>query len=271
MNFFNSHTVLHPWPKVLRRSSLNLPYKPREVWWRSWIKKLGLKSGQKVLEVGCGRGIFLDRLVGEIKVKTFGVDSAKLAIEEAKKESFCRHELRVADASKLPFENNGFDSVLSFDTLEHIKNQKQAVSEMARVLKPDGKIIIYTINSRQSFTWNKMVSKLGIDIYRGVDHNPKLFVDPKWLEATLKESGIKVLKIDYFDAFFTLMANETAMVFLSLWQKFFGWEKTEKFGRMMLVFLTGFSVLTTPLLRFLDLPWTIFGHSNGFLIIGEKK
>lgn len=271
MNFFDKHPVLLPWPKILRRSGLSFTYKPREVWWKGWIEKLELKEGEKVLEVGCGRGVLLDRLVAEYGIKGFGIDISPKAIAEAKIESIEKLDLRIADACNLPFPDSSFDFVISFDTLEHISEQEKAVSEIVRVLKKGGRILIYTINSHQNFTWNRLLSKLGIDVYKNVDHKPELFVDPAWLKKKLERRGVKISGLDYFNSFFTLVADEAIMVSLLIFDKFFDWEKTQEFGRIILRLLTGFFVLTAPLLRFLDRPWTIFGYSNGFLILGEKR
>jgi len=68
-----------------------------------------------------------------------------------------------------------------------------------------------------------------------------------------------------------LAADEAIMVFLLIFNKLFDWEKTEKFGRMVLRGLTIFSIILTPILRILESPWLVFGHSNGFVILGEKK
>lgn len=271
MSFFDNHPVILPWPEVLRRSGLKFTYKPREVWWKFWIEQLKLKSGEKVLEVGCGRGIFLNRLSGEYGIKAWGIDIAREAIFEAQKESVYKHEFVAGDAAKLPFPDSKFDVIVTFDALEHIRKQNEAISEMARVLKKGGRILIYTINSRQKFTWDWFLSLLGKDVYKNIDHDPKLFLDPKRLENKLKESGVKVENIAYFNAFFSLIADEAIMVFLSFWQKFFGWKKTGKSGKIILKLLTFFSVIATPILRVLDLPWTIFGQSNGILVVGVKR
>ncbi|HUS60084.1 MAG TPA: class I SAM-dependent methyltransferase [Nevskiaceae bacterium] len=272
MNFFDKQPVLYPWPWLLRQSGLKLTYKPREVWWKGWIGKLGLEKGQKLLDVGCGRGIFLDRLTAEFGIKAFGIDIAKEVIGEAKKKSAFKLDLRVADACSLPFSDGFFDVVISLDTLEHIRGkQARAVSEMVRVLKKGGKMLIYTINKNQSLTWNWLLDKLGIDVYQNVGHDPKLFIDPDWLTKELGGRGVKVLALDYFNSFFTLAVDELIMVLLSFWKRFFGWEKTEKFGKIGLRTLTFLARVLTPILRVFDLPWTIFGHSNGFLVLGEKR
>ena len=271
MNFFDSHNVLYPWPSILRRDKLEFLYKPREVWWNSWINKLNLKKGLKVLEVGCGRGILLDRLTGKYGIKGTGIDIARDAILEAKKESVYHSNLKFADAVNIPSENSAFDIVISFDTLEHIQNQKMAIEEMTRVLKPGGKLLIYTINSKQEFTWNHILSKLGVDVYSDVEHKPNLFVDSIWLKDNLIKSDISTLQMGYFDAFFTLIVDEIIMILLKYLKILFGWENTRRFAKMIIGFLSMISKITTPLLIFFDTPWTFKGNSNSFIILGQKR
>ncbi|MFC1727457.1 class I SAM-dependent methyltransferase [Patescibacteria group bacterium] len=270
MSFFDKHPVLYPWPFVLRSTGLKTPFKPREVWWRQWLKMMDFKKGDQVLEVGCGRGVMLDRLVGEYKVKGFGIDIASQAIKDAKKDCLFKHNLKVASATKLPFKDSQFDKVISFDTLEHIKDQEKAVGEMVRVLRSGGKLLIYTINSHQRLTWNCLLSKLGMDIYSGVDHDPQLFVDPLWLKEELTDKKIRVAEVVLLNSFFTLVLDELIMIILVIWQRFFGWEKGQKFATIILRVLAGFSILVTPILHLLDWPWRLLGLSNSFLVIGKK-
>jgi SAM-dependent methyltransferase len=96
------------------------------------------KVSGKVLEVGCGGG----GMVKAIKfyrpdLEVFGCDINQLAIKQAKKNpegvSF-----RAGDALSLPYQDDSFDAVLSFDLLEHLKEPKKAVFEFYRVLKANG-------------------------------------------------------------------------------------------------------------------------------------
>ncbi len=50
----------------------------------------------------------------------------------------------VADAHNLPFDDESFDIVLSVDVLEHLRDPRQAISEMKRVLKKEGRVILTT-------------------------------------------------------------------------------------------------------------------------------
>jgi SAM-dependent methyltransferase len=271
MKFFNSHEVFYPWPKLLRANGFKYLFRPREVFWLENLEKLNPKKGQKILEVGCGRGVTLDRLKKEFNLDTFGVDIAEEAIVDAKKECLFKHDLGVASATKLPFEDNFFDLLVTFDVLEHVEDQKKAISEMDRVLRPGGKILIYTINRNQTGTWDFLIDKLGIDVYKRSDHNPKFFLDPVWLNNELANSGIKVEEVACYDAFWTLAADEFITLTFMLVGRIFNWEKSVSFGKMKLGFATVFSKLASPVLRILDLPWTGLGRSNAVLVWGIKE
>ncbi len=108
------------------------------------LKYLGLKekSDKKLLDVGCGGGFFLKQ--AEKFTETFGVDFSSVALNNAKKIS--KAELTLCSASSLPFKNNFFDFVVCLGSLEHFIDMENALSEMKRVLKKDGKILIYVPN-----------------------------------------------------------------------------------------------------------------------------
>lgn len=270
-NFFDRHPVFYPWPLLLRKAGFAHTYKPREVWWKRWIEKTGFKKEKRILDVGCGEGVLLDRLTSEFKVKGFGIDISRQSIKRAKQRSLFPHCLEVADACLLPFPDNYFDAVISFDALEHIESQEKAVSEMVRVLKPGGKVLIYTINKRQRFTFNWFLNKVGIDVYERFNHRPQLFVEPDWLEAQLKKQGIIFLRKDYFNSFFTLLADELCVLFLMMLNRILDFKKTEKFGKIMLRTLTIVSRILEAVGKVLDWPWAFFGYSNGFITLGVKK
>lgn len=99
---------------------------------------VGLPGGAKVLEVGCGAGRqarTLKKLRPNLEIH--GCDLSQRAIDEAKSYND-GVEYRVANASRLPYEDASFEAVMLFDVLEHVPDVESVVREIARVLKPGG-------------------------------------------------------------------------------------------------------------------------------------
>ena len=93
-------------------------------------------TGDRVLEVGCGRG-FLTREVRQLVPGTIGVDVNPQAVANA-----VTPGLRVMDAERLAFPDQSFDKIYSFHVVEHIHNLGAALAEMDRVLQPGGRILL---------------------------------------------------------------------------------------------------------------------------------
>jgi ubiquinone/menaquinone biosynthesis C-methylase UbiE len=91
---------------------------------------------EKILEIGCGRG-YTTKNVQRIAPQTFGIDLNEKAIQNG-----VAQNLRVMNAEALEFADNTFGKVYSFHTIEHIPNIAKALGEMARVVKPGGKILL---------------------------------------------------------------------------------------------------------------------------------
>lgn len=99
---------------------------------------------KKFLEVGCGLGYFSHKAY-ELGAGVTGVDigSSLIKINRGKTPDA---RFIVASASKLPFEDELFDVVLSTEVIEHVDKQEKALKEMIRVLKKGGILVITTPN-----------------------------------------------------------------------------------------------------------------------------
>lgn len=120
------------------------------------LENINLKPGQKVLEVGCGNGYYLS-LLSRLKIadKLFGVDIDKRALADAKNFINNKHvKLTLAPAEKLPFKDNAFDRVVMSEVIEHVMDERTALNEVYRVLKPGGIFLLTTCNIEYPFLWD---------------------------------------------------------------------------------------------------------------------
>lgn len=96
----------------------------------------GLKAGDRVLDVGCGKGFLLYDLTQAVPgIEVRGLDISSYGIENAKEE--IRPFLQVGSASRLPFEDESFDLVISINTLHNLYcyDLESALKEIQRVGK----------------------------------------------------------------------------------------------------------------------------------------
>jgi len=116
-----------------------------------------LQPGERVLDVGCGPGsltVPAARKVGK-KGKAAGIDASPEMIEVATGKARKRGlevDFRVAPIEALPFEDGGFDVVLSSLMLHHLPDdvKAQGLSEIIRVLKPDGRLVAVDLTGGHS-------------------------------------------------------------------------------------------------------------------------
>lgn len=73
---------------------------------------------------------------------------------EAEKQGLCNIDFMQGDAEKLTFEDNSFDIVISRLAFHHFSNPKQCFSEMARVLKPGGKLVVIDMEAAEEVLRN---------------------------------------------------------------------------------------------------------------------
>jgi len=141
-----------------------------------------------ILDVGCGTGANLDLLqrFGQVE----GVDISDAALE------FCRQRgytnVRRGAAQLLPYEDSVFDVITALDVVEHLDDDVGSLREMRRVLKPNGRALLFVpafnflwgvqddvSNHRRRYTLsqlNSAASKAGFEIERASYANISFFV-----------------------------------------------------------------------------------------------
>lgn len=106
----------------------------------------GFKRGERVLDAGCGTGIYLAELIS-IGVKPTGIDQDEAVLDFAAKAKGLGPMLVKGPLVPLPFEGRFFDKVLCVCTLEFVAQPEKAVCEMERVLRPGGMLLLGFLNS----------------------------------------------------------------------------------------------------------------------------
>ena len=96
----------------------------------------------KVLDIGCGVGQVVQRLI-DAGHEAHGVEVSEPNIAKAKQVS---DRCRIYDGRSLPFDDASFDSVGALNVLEHVEEPEAFITELVRVVKPGGRIVLSSPN-----------------------------------------------------------------------------------------------------------------------------
>ncbi len=159
-------------------------------------------STLRILDVGCGTGANLEMLAGFGEAQ--GVDVSDDALE------FCQAKglkARKGLAESLPFADESFDLVTALDVVEHLDDDVAGLKEMNRILKKDGKTLIFVpafmwlwgvqddvSNHRIRYTKRQIVERLqiaGFEIERATYANITFFAPILGGRTLMKLTGIK--------------------------------------------------------------------------------
>ena len=163
------------------------------------LKKLSLKSGEHVLDIGCGVGF----LSYEMAVKTgdsgkvIGIDKSPEMIRHAinRCKGLGNTEFMEGEAGSLPFPENNFDAVCCTQVLLYVKDVLQVLAEIRRVLKPAGRIVIVETDWR-GVVLNSAFNSLTRKIFSAWDAavpSPNL---PVYLGPLLKKYGFSSIQVE---------------------------------------------------------------------------
>ena len=112
------------------------------------IKYLNPKNSALVLDVGCGVGYYSFELATKFDCKVIGMDIDKEDIGLANQIKDITHVSNpifiLSNTSKLPFPDQVFDKVILSEVIEHIRDDREVLEELNRILKCDGYLILST-------------------------------------------------------------------------------------------------------------------------------
>ncbi|HMF57040.1 MAG TPA: class I SAM-dependent methyltransferase [Pyrinomonadaceae bacterium] len=203
-------------PQEMMRHTYSILYEVEEShWWytgrrriiASFVERIcdEIKGDSRphILDIGCGTGanLLLLSQFGDAE----GVDISEDAI------AFCRKRgllnVRQGAAEKLPYEDKTFDLITSFDVVEHLDDDVAGLSEMRRVLRPNGRILLFVptfmflwgvqdevSNHRRRYRLPELrvaVEKAGFEIERMTYANITFFLPVLLIRKFMRLTGLR--------------------------------------------------------------------------------
>lgn len=161
-------------------------------------------QGLRILEVGCGGGLICEDMAQRGAVMV-GIDPSELALQTAREHANqsglaerITYEQGFAEA--LPYETGSFQAIVCLDVLEHVKDLRQTITEVARVLAPGGVFVFDTINrtflARIILIWYGEHFPSG-GLVPGI-HDYHAFIKPAELRAILEANQFKIQELTGF-------------------------------------------------------------------------
>lgn len=163
-----------------------------------------LTAKGRLLDVGCSYGAFLE-LAEYRGWETFGVDVSTKAVAYARQER--KLNVKVGKLEDVRFPKNHFSVITLWDVIEHLDDPVRTLEEIKRILKPDGVVVIFTINQKSLInqiahwlyflTFKNFASPIN-NLY-DIHHN--FFFDIKTLIRATTKSGLKsVIDVEWREA-----------------------------------------------------------------------
>jgi ubiquinone/menaquinone biosynthesis C-methylase UbiE len=133
------------------------------------VPTFNLKCGQRVLDMGTGTGILIPHLLKAVSPTghVTAVDYAEKMVEicKAKYASVPNVNVAVQRVENLDFPSESFEAVTCFGLFPHLENKKEALSQMSRVLKPGGRLIIaHALSSAEIKAHHRNASVVAQDV-----------------------------------------------------------------------------------------------------------
>ena len=147
----------------------------------------GLPVTGDVLEIGGGSAAMaaaLARSHPQVRLTTTDADPVMVEAAQQCLTGFPLAQARQADATRLPFEDASFDTVVSFLMLHHVIEWERTVTEVARVLRPGGAFVGYDLLASRAASWVHLA-----------DRSPHRLIEPGAFGPALRRAGLEPVQL----------------------------------------------------------------------------
>jgi 2-polyprenyl-3-methyl-5-hydroxy-6-metoxy-1,4-benzoquinol methylase len=140
--------------------------------------------GTSLLDAGCGTGFFSAR-AAQSGARVVSLDVGKNLLKETRRKGLA--SLVAGDAARMPIRDGSFDVVVSSECIEHTPSPRDTLSELVRVLRPGGWLVVTCPNAL--WRWSCTIANaLGVRPYQGLENWPGWSELRRWAD----ESGVEV-------------------------------------------------------------------------------
>jgi arsenite methyltransferase len=173
---------------------LEVLYATRDVLRRRRLVReaLAAQPGERILDVGCGPGFYVTELLDQVGPdgSVVGVDGSPQMIAVAQQRSGGREnvEFHLADAVALPVGDEEFDAALSVQVLEYVADATTALTEMHRVVRPGGRVVVWDVDW-STLSWHTNDPDRMERVLRAWDTHLTHRSLPRTLATRLRETG----------------------------------------------------------------------------------
>jgi arsenite methyltransferase len=114
------------------------------------MQALNLKAGERAMEFGCGAGLYAyeaAQFVGSSgDIRAIDISEDQVAMAQSRCKEFEHVTVQTADLAELPFKADRYDAVWGVQVLEYVPDLGSALSEVHRVLRPGGRLLVLSTN-----------------------------------------------------------------------------------------------------------------------------
>ncbi|MCK5279210.1 MAG: class I SAM-dependent methyltransferase [Cyclobacteriaceae bacterium] len=172
---------------------------------------LNLNNSIKLLDIGCGSGLFCD-LAHSKETHVTGLDASDKLIEQAKIRNPSVNFM-VGEMEEIPFESKAFDIVCGFNSFQYASSIKDALIEAKRVLKDKGKLVAMIWGNKEECEVAGYMKALGSLLPPPPPGAPGPFAlsENKLLERLLEEAGLRIIDNIDIESIWDYQDDETAV------------------------------------------------------------